>query len=60
MIWGGGYYVNFLHFIILLIFLDDQNTVCLLNIIFIFDRCRHSWAVVTTVKYECEESNKYF
>ena len=34
----------------------------LLNVIFIFDRCHHIWAVVTPVKYESDskQPNRYF
>ena len=34
-----------------------QNTFLLLNITFIFDRCRRSSAAVTLVKYECDAKN---
>ena len=41
-------------------FQNDQNISYLLNITFIFDRCRHSLAAVTLIKYECDLKNKYF
>ena len=34
-----------------------RNTWYLLNIMFIFDRCRHSSAAATPVKYECDANN---
>ena len=55
--WGGGYWTNFLRSVNLLIFQHCQNTGYLLNIIFIFDRCRRSSAAVTPVKYECDANN---
>ena len=49
------------HFVIFLLFQNPQNTCYLLNIMFIFDRCRHSWATITPVKYTMwiKESNWY-
>ena len=34
-----------------------SNSRKLLNSTFIFGRCRHSWAAVTPVKYECDSNN---
>ena len=34
-----------------------QNTLYMLNIAYIFDRCRRSWAAGTPVKYECDSRN---
>ena len=36
------------------VFSNFQNTRCLFNISFIFDRCCRSWAAETPVKYESE------
>ena len=35
----------------------SSNTRYLLNIAFIFDRCRRSWAAVAPVKYKCDSNN---
>ena len=43
---------NFLRFLI--------NAVYLLDITFISDRCYHSWAAVTPVKFECNSYLSYF
>ena len=37
-----------------------QNTGNLLNITFIFDRCRHSWAVATPIRYESDLFKEIF
>ena len=55
--WGGGYEDNFLRSVIFHIFQHHQNRSWLLNITFIFGRCRHSSAAVTPVKYECDSNN---
>ena len=41
----------------LIVFWNHQDTRYLLNIIFIFDRCRSSLAAVEPVKYECDSKN---
>ena len=51
---GGGYKINSLCSIIFLLLQNYQNTLNLLTILFIFDGCCHSWAVVTPVKYGCD------
>ena len=38
-------------------FFEYQNTDYLLDITFIFDRCHHSIAVATPVKYECDSQD---
>ena len=57
MSWGGGYKANFLHYVIFRIFQYHHNTCYLLNITFIFDRCRRSLAAVAPVKYKCDSNN---
>ena len=56
---GRGYQTNFLHSIIFSHFWDFK-TVCLLNIAFIFDRCRCSSAMTSTnmisIKDQFEQS----
>ena len=54
---GGGYWGNFRHSIFPSFFQHYQNTGYLFNMIFIFDRCCHSLAVVTPVKYEYDLKN---
>ena len=43
--------------IILQVFMGNKNIGDLLNITFIIDRCHHSLAVVTPVKYEGESKD---
>ena len=54
---GGGHYSKSIPFIMFPVFQNYGNTCYLLNITFIFDRCRHSLAVVTPVNYECDLKN---
>ena len=35
------------------LFLNNRNSIYMLNIMFIFNRCQHRLAAVTSVKYEC-------
>ena len=55
--WGGGYKANFLGSVIFWFFQYYHNTRYILNITFIFDRCRHSSAAVAPVKYKCDLNN---
>ena len=57
MSWGGGYKANFLRSVIFRILQYYHNTCYLLNITFIFDRCRRSSAVVAPVNYKCDSNN---
>ena len=57
MSWGGGYLANFLRSVFFRIFQYHQNTRYLLNIAFIFDRCRRSSAAVAPVKYKFDSNN---
>ena len=50
---GGGHQANICHFVIFPVFQNHQNISDWLNIMFIFDRCRHSSAALAPVKYEC-------
>ena len=52
-----GLLSQFLRFVIFQILQDDANTGSLFVITIIFDRCYHSWAVVTPVKYERDFKN---
>ena len=54
---GWGLLSKFPPFRYFRFFKHCQNTRYLLNITFIFDRCRRSWAAVTPVKYECDSKN---
>ena len=54
---GKGYEANFFHSVIFQMFQNHQNTCCILNITFIFDRCHHDWAAAAPVKYECDSKN---
>ena len=54
---GGGYLANFLRSVIFLIFQYYQNTRYLLQIKFIYDRCRRSSAAGAPVKYTCDSKN---
>ena len=49
----GGYWTNFLHFAIYLLFHNNQNFAYLLNTIFISYSYCHCW----TVKFECTSKN---
>ena len=57
MVWSGGYKANFLRSAIFRFFQHCQTTRKLLNITFIFGRCRRSSAAVTPVKYGCDSKN---
>ena len=54
---GGVYWAIFLRSIILWILQYCQNTRWLLNIIFLFGRCRRNWAAATPIKYEWDSQN---
>ena len=54
---GGSNYANLFLSIIFPVFHNHKDTSYMLNITFIFDRCRHSLAVATPVKYECDSNN---
>ena len=51
---GGGSFQSFSRSVIFPIFHTCKGTGHLLNIMFIFVRCRHSWNAVTCDKYECQ------
>ena len=51
---GVGWWANFHRSVIFPIFHHCQNTGWLLNIAFIFDRCRRSSAAAPPVKYRCD------
>ena len=53
----GDYKANFLLSVIFRFFQYYHNTRYLLNITFIFDRCRGSSAVAAPVKYKCDSNN---
>ena len=55
--WGGGYKANFLRSVIFRIFHYYHNTRFLLNITFIFERCRRSSDAEVPVKYKCDSNN---